>query len=350
MKIAIDTSPLNSGHYLQHRVRGTGFYLTNLRDSLLKYFPKNTYQFFSRGEKLDSDVNLVHYPYFEPFFLTLPLFSNQKYVATVHDLTPLVFPQSFPAGLKGNMKWNLQKASLKRAKSIITDSESSKRDLIKIAGVDASRVKVVYLAAGEQFKPVAKEKVDIVRQKYNLPGKFALYVGDATWNKNLPRLVEAIKKINIPIVMVGKALTNKEYDKSNPWNADLAKVQKETENDSNFIFPGFVEDADLVSIYNGATLFVAPSLYEGFGLPILEAMACGCPVITSQEGSLGEVAGAAAYFVDAYKSDSIAEGIKKVYEDSGLQKELKQKGLKRAAEFSWKNTALNTVKVYESVT
>src|ERR1035437_9648563 len=152
MKIAIDMSPLKTGNFLQHRVRGTGFYLENLKRSLLKYYPKNEYIFFTRGEKLPKDVEVVHYPYFEPFFLTLPVFSKNKKIVTVHDLTPLVFPDHFKSGLKGNLKWQIQKLALKNADAIITDSESSKKDIVKFAGINSEKIKVVYLAAGPEFK------------------------------------------------------------------------------------------------------------------------------------------------------------------------------------------------------
>ncbi|HSW47792.1 MAG TPA: hypothetical protein VLG67_01815, partial [Candidatus Saccharimonadales bacterium] len=105
MKIALDISPLNDNRLLSHRVRGTGFYLSNLKAALLKFFPENNYLFFNRGDKLDTDINLVHYPYFEPFFLTIPLSKRNKTVVTIHDLTPLVFPAHFPSGIKGRLKW-----------------------------------------------------------------------------------------------------------------------------------------------------------------------------------------------------------------------------------------------------
>src|SRR3989344_8775015 len=128
MNIAIDISPLKNGHYLQHRVRGTGFYLKNLQLSLEKYYPENNYTYFSRGDLLNKEIEIIHYPYFEPFFLTLPLFLKSKTIVTVHDLTPLVFPNNFKTGLKGRLKWEIQKKHLRDANAIITDSISSKKD------------------------------------------------------------------------------------------------------------------------------------------------------------------------------------------------------------------------------
>jgi glycosyltransferase involved in cell wall biosynthesis len=346
MKIAIDISPLQTGH----KIRGVGFYLEHLKDALVKYYPENEYVFFERGEKLPKDIKLVHFPYFEPFFLALPLYKKFKTVVTVHDLTPIVFSDNFPSGIKGKIKWQMQRFALKRANAILTDSNSSKKDIVKFVGVRESKVKVVYLAAGEQFTKLKTENVKLeVRKKYNLPEKFVLYVGDVTWNKNLPRLIDAVKELKIPLVMIGKSLVSKDYDKDNPWNADLNRINELAKGDENIIRLGFVTAEDLIAIYNLATVFALPSLYEGFGLPILEAMACGCPVVTSKEGSLGEVAGDAAFYVDAYDVESIAAGIKEVFDDTKLQESLKKKGLERVKKFSWKDTASQTLKAYEGI-
>lgn len=350
MNIAIDISPLESGHYLQHRVRGTGFYLENLKRSLLKYHPENSYTLFTRGEKVSRNIELVHYPYFEPFFLTLPLFSKTKKVVTVHDLTPFVFPKEFPAGLKGKIKWQIQKQALKGADAVITDSMCSKNDIIKHTGISSSKINVVYLAASSEFKKIDKSSIlNSIRKKYNLPEKFVLCVGDVTWNKNLPRFIAAVKKTKIPMVMVGGALISENIDLNNPWNKDLVEVRKLIEEDHGIITLGFIPKEDLVLLYNMATIFAMPSLYEGFGLPILEAMSCGCPVVTSKEGSIPEVAGDSAFYINAYDSDNIAKGIKAIYENRDLQERYSTKGLIQVKKFSWKKTAKATVKVYESI-
>ena len=349
MKIAIDLSPLSSGHFLQHRVRGTGFYLTNLKESLVKYFPKNEYIYFNRGESLPKDVDVIHYPYFEPFFITLPFGINKKSVVTVHDLTPFVFPNNFPSGIKGKIRWQVQKKSLKKAGAIITDSNSSKKDIESFAGIDPSKIHVVYLAAAEHFKPQSESRKQEIVKKFNLPTRFVLYVGDATWNKNLPRLIEAINKTEIPLIIVGQAFANKDFDHSNPWNSDLQKAQELVGQNKNIKILGFVSNGDLAALYSVATLFVMPSLYEGFGLPILEAMASGCPVITSKNGSLKEVGGDGVYHIDPENLDSIEKGIEKVWNDTNLQKELSRKGLGQAKKFTWEKTATQTLKVYEEV-
>lgn len=347
MKIAIDVSPLQN----DNKVRGVGFYLEHLKNSLAKYFPENEYVPFVRGESLPNGVEAIHFPYFEPFFLALPIYRQYKTIVTVHDLTPIVFKSAFPRGIKGQIKWQMQRYALKQASAILTDSESSKKDIIKHVGVRESKVNVVYLAAGENFKVLDKSKLNAekTRKQYNLPEKFILYVGDVTWNKNLPRFLDAVKLTKLPLVMVGKNLVSETYDKTSPWNVDLNRVNELVKGDSNITRLGFISSEDLVRIYNLATVFAMPSLYEGFGLPILEAMSCGVPVVTTKEGSLKEVAGDAAFYVDGYDYESIANGLTKIFNDLDLQKELSEKGLKNAKRFSWKKTAENTLKVYQEV-
>lgn len=337
-------------HVLSHRVRGSGFYIENLKKSLLEYDKKNNYFFPLEGEELPKNLDLIHYPYFEPFFITLPIIKKTKSIVTIHDLTPLVFPEFFPKGLYGSVKWQIQKRLLKNMDSIITDSLSSKRDILKYTGLNEAKVSSVYLSASDHFRKINLKGSDIERlkKKYNLPEKFAMYVGDVTWNKNLPRLVSAIKEINITLLMVGSALAQKNYDRSNPWNQDLLKVEQLSKGDKRIIVLGFVDKNDLVALYNLATVFVMPSLYEGFGLPVLEAMSCGCPVITSKGGSLREVGGDGVYYVDPYDVNDIANGIGKVYFNNSLAAELSKKGLSQSKKFSLKNFALDTVKVYES--
>lgn len=350
MKIAIDITPIQ-GTEQGHKVRGVGFYLEHLKISLLKYFPEHQYIFFTQSGELSNDVDVVHYPYFDPFFFTLPLSKKFKTVVTVHDLTPLVFPQHFPAGIKGKLRWQIQKYKLRNVSAIITDSHTSQKDIIKLAGVPESHVDVAYLAAGETYRKLKKQDIPLekLKEKYHLPDNFILYVGDVTWNKNLPRFITAVKQLQLPLVMVGKILVEKSFDKAHPWNKDLVEVQKLVEGDPNIVRLGFVPSEDLVYLYNMAKVFVFPSVYEGFGLPIVEAMQCGCPVVTTHGGSLSEVAGDAAIYVDGYDVQNMANGIQEVYTDEKLQKDLVEKGLVQSQKFSWKKTVEETMRVYRKV-
>lgn len=352
MKVAIDITPLKKDHYLSHRVRGVGFYIKNLTSALEKYYPENSYTYFTRGEKISKDIDLIHYPYFEPFFITLPVFSEKKTVVTVHDLTPLVFPQYFPSGIKGKIRWLLQKRGLQKADVIITDSESSKKDIVRHAGASEEKIFTVYLAAAEHFRILNSQDLQerLIREKYNLPERFVLYVGDATWNKNLPRLIESIRKWNIPLVLAGEAITRtlSKQEKNNSWNSDIVLLKKTIAKQKNITCLGFVSDEDLVRLYNMAAVFAMPSLYEGFGLPLLEAFQCGCPVVASNAGSIPEIVGNAAVLVDPTNINSIAEGIVKIWNDNELREKLIDLGKKQASQFSWKKTAYQTLQAYEA--
>ncbi len=347
MTIAIDISPLASGH----KIRGVGFYLQNLKDSLVKYFPDNTYIFFNRQEEINQNIDIIHYPYFDPFFVTLPFINKYKTVVTVHDLMPFVFPEHFPAGIKGTLSWQFQKRALQKADAIITDSYCSQKDIMCFTNVPKEKIHVIYLAAHQEYRKIelSDSQIKTLQRKYNLPEKFLLYVGDVTWNKNLSRLVEAVAKTDVPLVMVGKSLVNKNYDKMNIWNQDLVQVQKLIERNDQVVQVGFIPTKDLVALYNLATAFIMPSLYEGFGLPVLEAMECEVPVIATKEGSLPEVCGDAAYYVDPYTIESIAKGVNTVFSDEIIQRKLIEKGQVQAKKFNWEKTAKETINVYKSV-
>ena len=347
MKIAIDIGPISEKNISGHKVRGVGSYIASLKDSLARYDKSNTYAFFSRRKDIPRDIDVVHYPYFEPFFLSLPLFKKAKTVVTIHDLTPIVFPKDFPVGIKGFLKWQVQKIALKSVDAILTDSVISKKDIVSILNIPDKKVFVVHLSADNVFKKilVSKDSKNKLLKKYNLPEKFGLYVGDATANKNLPRLIDAIIGGSVPLVMVGKALSETATD-TNSWNRDLVIVQNKIKNNPLFFPIGFVSSEDLVLLYNCATFLIMPSLYEGFGLPILEAMKCGCPVITTKEGSIPEIAGDSAFYVDAYSVANISEGVKKVFDSEVVRQDLSRMGLAQASKFSWEKTAEATIKVY----
>ncbi len=351
MKIAIaDLS--NTQNQSKHAVRGSGFYIDNLKAALLKYFPQNYYVFFRQASEIPQNMDIIHYPYFEPFFLSLPIIKRGKTVVTIHDLTPLVFPKEFPAGIKGKATWIIQKTNLKTVTAIITDSYTSKEDIQKIVGIEQRKIHVVYLAASEIFRKIRLSDQDKItmRKKFDLPKNFLLYVGDATPNKNLPRMLAAVKKAKIPLVMVGKVFAEQNIDVNNEWNKDLVYVQKLLQDEKELIkVVGFVSSDDLVTLYNLATALLMPSLYEGFGLPVLEAMQCGCPVITSNDGSLKEISGKAVYSVDPYNIEDIERGIRDVFSKKELQKKLSQKGVEQASRFSWKNTAEKVNEVYKRV-
>ena len=347
MKVAIDVSPLEKSS--PHHIRGSGFYLRHLMEALRKIDSLSLLEFVIKKE-VPKTVDLVHFPYFEPFYLTLPFRRAYRMAVTVHDLTPLVFPSDFPVGIKGNIQLEIQKSLLRNANVIITDSDSSRKDIIRILNIQGEKVHVVPLAAAEHFKKLtlSKKEEEAIRQKYALPEKFLLYVGDVTANKNLPRLVRAVLKLDIPLFLVGKAIADDAFDTSNPWNKDRLVVRKLIKDQENIRTLGFVPDEELVILYNLATVFVMPSIYEGFGLPVLEALSCGAPVITANAGSLPEVAGDAAMYVDPYSEESIKDQIYKLYNDAPLRSKMSEKGLRQAGQYSWKKTADMTYRAYQA--
>ena len=353
MKIAVDVSPISKSSNSAHKVRGVGAYINLLVENLPKYDKKNEYVFVE-DKKFPADADLIHYPYFDPFFITLPLHSNKKFVVTVHDLTPLVFPEHFLVGVRGRAKWLVQKHLLHKASRVIVDSECSGRDVRDIGGIREEKIRVVYLSADKAFKKTSNvnSQLSIVK-KFSLPENFLLYVGDATWNKNLPRLIEAVKKTKHKLVLVGKVWPPAQRASgpegevnSNPWNSDLRKVLNDIENDEQFIRLGFVSNEDLVKIYNLATAIIMPSIYEGFGLPVLEAMSSGCPVITTRGGSLPEVAGDAVLYVDPESETSIKEGIERMFSEPKLWDELSKKGFEQAKKFSIEKMMRDLINIY----
>jgi glycosyltransferase involved in cell wall biosynthesis len=340
MHIAIDIAPLST----EHKTRGIGSYAKNLIEALQKYEKKHSYTFFTRGIKVPKNVDLVHYPYFDPFFLTLPLRKTKRTIVTVHDLIPLVFPDKFPPGIKGLLKWRMQKFSLMGAKRIITDSGQSKVDIHRLAGLSNDRIDVVPLAPAPIFGVISnKKKLEKIRKKYKLPNRFVLYVGDVNWNKNVHGLLDALHRLKFDLVLVGKAFEDKSLVEMRLLNKHIASLRLA----KRVKKLGFVPEEDLVAIYNLASVYVQPSFYEGFGLPVLEAMACGCPVVCSYVASLREIGGP-AIAVEPNDPENIASGIFRVVAMNTDEREkLIHEELAWVNKFSWKSVATKTVASYE---
>lgn len=345
MKVAFDVSPLKSAH----QFRGVGSYTKNLLDALVKLKIPNFSLELIKDGKIPSDSDVVHYPYFDLFFLTLPFLKNKPTVVTIHDVIPLIFPKNFPAGLRGKMKFLLQKKSLVSCSAVITDSEVSKIDVVRYLDFPKEKIFVVHLAPGGEFKRLKLSKSDGIRKKYQLPDKFVLYVGDINWNKNIPGLVKACESIKTSLVIVGKQARENINNSSHPENQDLVWLQDYCKLHTSVILTGFVFGEELATIYNLATVYCQPSFYEGFGLPVLEAMACGCPVVTARAGSLSEISGEAALQVDPHDINSIANAVKRVISDKTLREKLMKKGLTWVKKFSWQKTALATYRVYDQI-
>jgi glycosyltransferase involved in cell wall biosynthesis len=301
--------------------------------------------------------HLLHIPYsflfgkkaqithFFNFFIP-PGVSGKK-VATIHDMTFYAYPETMAFRTKMMFKLHI-KDTCRRADRIITDSYFSKREIMKYLNVEDNKISVIHLGVDlEKFHPLDNGAViDSVRRKYNLPAEYFLYMGTLEPRKNITRLIYAYsllrkKNTNTPkLVLAG----------GKGWlhNAIFEIVNKENLKD-DVVFIGYVSDGDIVPLLNGAALFLFPSLYEGFGLPPLEAMACGVPVVTSQAASLPEVVGDAALIADPFSIEDIAEKIDAVYSSAEVKNRLIQKGLERAKLFTWEKAADKLMKVYEEV-
>ncbi|MDO8487462.1 MAG: glycosyltransferase family 1 protein [Candidatus Curtissbacteria bacterium] len=340
MKVAIDASPLNSGH----SVRGIGSYTQKLIENL-KTVPGIELIQFDNGHIPSADV--THYPYFDLFFHTLPVAKKQKRIVTIHDVIPLIFPNRFPSGIKGYISLFFQKRGLKNTDFVICDSKTSKNDISDKLSIPKERIEVIYLAASESFKKIDDVKrLKSVKRKLKLPQNFALYVGDVNWNKNLENLINSIKISKVPLVMVGAALV----DNKVPQTQALERLIKRLNLEDKIVKTGFVEEEDLVSIYNLAGVTILPSFYEGFGLPVLESMACGTPVVCSSNSSLAEIAGNLARFCDPQNPADIAKKTLRVLNMSKKAKEsLSRKLTAHASTFSWQKTAKQTINVYKKV-
>ncbi len=351
--VGVDTTSLYTGH----KVRGIGFYTKRLLREIKKFRNLEIRELKNKQEIEKGGYDLLHIPYFHPYFFTLPFRKTKPLVVTIHDLVPVKYPEHYPPGKKGKLRWQVQKRLLRRVDFIITDSFNSKYDIADLTGYPQDRIYVVYLAAGGEFKKLEARSLKLkIKKKYNLPDQFVLYVGDVNWNKNVPGLVRACEKISVPLVIAGKQAVAKDFDSHHPENRDLVWLQKKYQVLSNkyqgkekrFYLLGFVQSEELTALYNLAVVYCQPSFDEGFGLPVLEAMACGCPVVCSNKGSLPEVAGEAAEMVEP-TVDELAAGIKRVIGNKDLQKKLSKLGLARAKEFSWQRTAKETMDVYHLV-
>lgn len=275
-----------------------------------------------------------------------PLWTPCPSVVTIHDMTLWLYPQHhYPKRLLA-MRPIIPLAA-RRAAAIIAVSESAKQDIVRLLGVPAEKVHVVYEAASSCFRPLpAGPAQSALRQKYGLSERFVLTVGTVEPRKNLVRLLEAFARLHKrnalshTLVFVG----------GRGWkDGPVFAAVERLELGRLVRFLGHVPTADLVGLYNLAEALAFPSLYEGFGLPAIEAMACGTPVIVSRRGSLVEVAGNAAQFVDPLEVESIMDGLHRVLDDSAWREELHVKGLAQASRFSWAVAAAETLGVYRLV-
>lgn len=345
--ILFETSVLSGGH----SARGIGAYARFLLQYLedipsLKIYKSST---LSKEEKIKPDI--IHYPFFDLFFNTLPVSMRQNMVVTVHDVIPLKFPEYYKPGIKGMLRLKKQKLALKSAAAVITDSRASKADIISYLGIPEKKIHVVYLAANPNLKAQDAELIRKVKYNNKLPNRYILYVGDINYNKNIPQLIKMMKYIedeSVKLVCLGRNFVPQDIPEWKWIETQLAL--SDVAERVVFLNSVLTESIDeLAAIYSGAEVYIQPSLYEGFGLPVLEAMQCRTPVVCSKNSSLVEVGGDYVVFSEPVAED-FARKITEVLSWSKTKRELfVREAYKWSQNFSWAKAATETAKVYESV-
>jgi glycosyltransferase involved in cell wall biosynthesis len=280
---------------------------------------------------------------FNPKF-SVPLSMKCRTIMVLHGSEWFVYPKNYKL-LDRIYVRIMMPLYCKKASFLISNSDLSKRDFVNIVGVSEDKIKTIYFGVDPRFRHIDDDIfLKKAREKYQLPEKFILFVGKIYPGKNFGNLIRAFSKIHtsLPqkIVVAGHPRHNyqKEY-------ASIEKLGLQ----EKILFSGWVPHEDLVAFYNLADLFILPSFYDSFGIPVLEAMACGCPVIASKTGALPEIAGGAALLIDPHNPDEIAGAIRKVLIEDELRKELIEKGMSRAKAFSWEKCARETLTVFESL-
>lgn len=288
-------------------------------------------------------VDLLHSPYWSN-----PLWSPWPTVVTVHDVIQFVLPE-YAWRKISRMYFGLVSAGARRADAIITVSECSKADIVKILGVAPERIHVIGNAVDDTLYPVRDAwLLKSVRERYGIGPRFILYFGGFDLRKNVPRIIEAYSRLPEHLRKeYGLVIAGRYQNLGHPLFPDPREVVARLGLESNVVFTGQIREQDKAPLFSAATVFVFPSLYEGFGIPVLEAMACGTPVVTSNVSALPEVAGDAGMLVDPYQPDAISSAVANLLDSQSLRDDLSRKGLERARLFTWNGVAEQTLRVYK---
>lgn len=367
----------------QSKVRGIGRYLQTLHEAfqpksqnLPPGFDQLYFNFTSDLNVLRADMTLLNC-FFNP--IAKPLIAKRytkKQIAVIHDVIPLKYKSMFPTGLKGMWYRFLSRRALKTYDHIVTDSLASKNDIQTYLKVPEKKISVIYPAAAQLFTPHlemseesplhhhpfhseeqhSKPEFTELQARIITPNEliqnvkgYAIYVGDATWNKNLPNLARAIKMTNIPCVFVGSVFASPNMkmlsQKPNPWQRPLAEFLKLAEGDNRFIFPGFVTDAELQLLYKHATINVLVSFDEGFGYSFVEAGYMSTPSVLSDIPIFHEIAHDAGYFANPRDPKDIAEKMTELFFDAVRHEKYSIRAFDRAQEFNPGRFQLNWVQL-----
>lgn len=285
-------------------------------------------------------VDVAHVPYFAP-----PLFSSTTTVVTIHDLIPLILPSYRGSGAV-RLYMRLVSRAARRATLILTDSQASARDIEELLNVPQERLRVIPLAVDAAYRPLPPEDRKPVLQRLGVPSRYLLYLGGFDQRKNVDGLLRAYARArddldDVPLVIAGRLPAE-----DTPFNPHPKRIMEELGISTRVHYTGWVLEADKPALYSGATAFFFPSLYEGFGLPVLEAIACGTPAIVGSGSSLEEVAGPGGIAVPPTDIKALSEALIRVVQDADLRQTLARRGLEHARRLSWRATAERTVEVY----
>lgn len=294
---------------------------------------------FSLGQQISlpglirrTRADLYHSPYY-----LMPYRAGMPTILTVYDLIPLRFPDLVSD--RARLLFRLTSAlAIRSCQRVIAISEATRQDFIRFFHCPPAKITAIPLAAKASFCPQSAAEIERVRQKYHLDGPFGLYIGINKPHKNLVKLIEAWAGLGAKSsLLVIAGAWDPKYPQARQVAAGL---------DEQVRFLGQVDEVDLPGLYSAATIFVFPSLYEGFGLPVLEALACGTPTACAQTSSLPEVAGQAAMYFDPQDTTSIREAITELFANIQLRRDLQERGIEQAARFSWERTARETLEIY----
>jgi glycosyltransferase involved in cell wall biosynthesis len=294
---------------------------------------------------LREGIDLLHCPYF-----TAPCVLPAKTIVTVHDVIPLVMPE-YRIRPQNRMYTSLVAFTVPRANAIITVSEYSKRDIVRMLGIPDERIHVIGNAVDASYRPITDTRlIDSVLGRYGIGSKYILYFGGFDIRKNVDRVLQAYAalpqaiKDEYQLVIAGRL-----HLLGHPLYPDPRPRVQELGLDDHVVVTGQIREQDKAPLYSAAALYLFPSLYEGFGIPVLEAMACGAAVVTSNLSALPEVAGDGAHLVDPYSVDAISSAIMELLQNEPLRNGLRERALMRAREFTWQRVAQQTLEVYKKL-
>jgi alpha-1,3-rhamnosyl/mannosyltransferase len=288
--------------------------------------------------------------YHSPYYL-MPYWPGCPTLLTVHDLIPLLLPRHSTARARLLFRWTMGLA-LRAARRVIAVSAATRDDLLAQFRLPAGRVTVVPEAADPAFYPRPPAEIATIRRQHALPERYVLYLGSNKPHKNLARLVEAWATHHVLRFTSASRTTHHETEKlliAGQWDPRFPEARRRVEElglADEALFLGPLADEDLPALYSGATVFVFPSLYEGFGLPVLEALACGVPVACADGSALPEIVGDAALRFDPTDTAAIAAALRRLLTDAELRADLRERGLRRASQFSWERAAQRTLELY----